>query len=379
MGSGAAEQASDAGQRLSRSLTVGALALLLFLLVPSASRADTAFGGDPNQAITPDLSCQAGAFPFSGAQTCMWNWNNPAVGTDIVPIPVTGGSGTITSVTLPAMPNPGPMEVVVLTAGLSASTNPAQPDFICCQVKQVGPEFTVSANQVTTVAQSLHVSATEEANLSMPGDTSFGDLLGISVLSPTASLPVRYTGNTSVTNFDGAYAYFPAPAGANGEFVTPTDPAGYQLLARFTLALDGEGGGAGGGGGGGGGGEPAAGGLKLRKKVGANGRTVTLGRAANPPTARTTQTLLAPAGARAAAARAKRPKRIVYGSAKTSIPSGKSVALKVKLNGKGRAALKRKGRLKATLRVVASNAQGETQTVTRTVTIKRAGKRAKKK
>ena len=51
----------------------------------------------------------------------MWSWSNPAIGTDIVPFPVTGGTGTVTSVTLPAMPDPGPMAVVVLSAALNAT------------------------------------------------------------------------------------------------------------------------------------------------------------------------------------------------------------------------------------------------------------------
>jgi hypothetical protein len=306
----------------------------------------------------------------------MWSWNSLTAGSDIVPIPVTGGSGTITSVTLPAMAAPGPMAVVVMTAALNSTGDPGHPQSICCQIKQVGPTFTVPAGQVTTVAQSLHVSATEAANLSQNGDTSFGDLLGIAVLSPTASLPIRYTGNTSLPNFDGAYAYYPAPAGANGEYTTPFDPAGFQLLARFTLALDGApspaplpgptpaptpG-------------QPAKNGVKLGGNVlrpGADGRTLGLGKATNPPTARTTQTLTLPTrAARASAAGGKSKKPVVLGKGKTTVPSGKSAAIKLTLNSKARAKLAKGHKLKATLTVVATNPQGESQTVIRTVTVK---------
>ncbi len=168
--------------------------LTLVLAFAATAGADTTFGGNPNQQVFPGATCSLGAplyppalgaYPGTeGSQSCMWGWSNPAVGTDIAPIPATGGSGTVTSVTLPAMANPGPMQVVVLTAGLSAGSVPSKPDYVCCQVKQVGPTFTVPANQVATVPQSLHVSATEEANLSIPGDTSFGDQLAVSVLSP---------------------------------------------------------------------------------------------------------------------------------------------------------------------------------------------------
>jgi hypothetical protein len=361
-------------------LVLASVAVLL--AAAPAARADTTFGSDPAQTVTP-LSCSEGApiyglpFPYegtAGSQSCMWSWSNTAVGTDIVPFPPTGGTGTVTSVTLPAMPNPGPMEVVVLTAALSAGSEPSHPDYVCCQVKQVGPQFTVPANQVTTVAQSLHVSATEEADLSHPGETSFGDLVGVSVLSPTASLPVRYTGATELSNFDGAFGYYPAPGGANGEYNPPFNIYGFQLLARFTVAFDTPG-----GGGEEAGGEPAAGGVKLGKKVlrvGGDGRTLTLGKAANPPTAGTTQKLTALGGARASASAAKKP--VVYGSGTTTVPAGKTRALKLKLNSKARRLLSRHGKLKAKLTLVATNAKGEKQTVSRTVTVKAAKKKQKK-
>jgi len=375
-----------------RHRTIATLVALCLLAVAPVARADTQFGGDPTQAITPGISCQLGAptgfeaplptifLGTAGAQSCMWSWSNPSVGTDIVPIPVGGGSGTITSVTLPAMPSPGPMQVVVLTAALNASSVPSKPDYICCQVKQVGPTFTVPANQVTTVPQGLHVSATEEANLSQPGDTSFGDLLGISVVSPSASLPIRYTGNTSLANFDGASTYYPAPGGANGEYTPPNNSSGFQLLARFNLALDGP--------------APApgpapalpagaVGGLQLTPgalRLGRNGKTLTLGKATNPPTAGTTQTLALPAAAGASAtSSAKKPKKpTVVGGGKTTVPSGKTVPLTLKLNGKGRAALKKRGSLHATLTIVATNPQGEKQTTTSAVTVKPAKQKKKK-
>lgn len=375
---------------------LAALVCIGLLVTAPAARADTTFGGDPAQAITPGLSCQLGAPTGSefipifvgteGAQSCMWSWNSTYAGSDIAPIPVSGGGGTVTSVTLPAMPNPGPMQVVVLTAALSETTEPSRPQSICCQVKQVGPTFTVPANQVTTVPQSLHVSATEAADPNQPGDTSFGDLLGISVVSPNASLPIRYTGNNGLVNplvFDGAYVYYPAPSGANGEYQQPLDPAGFQLLARFTLGPDAAP--APGPGPGPAPGPPAGagGGLKLGKGAllpGVDGKTLTLGQATNPPTAGTTQTLTLPATARASAsasARAGKRKATVVGSGKTAVPSGKTVPLKLKLNGKGRKALTH-GSLHATLTVVAVNPQGEKQMTTKAVVVKPTAKKKAK-
>jgi hypothetical protein len=364
-----------------RALAALAAVVAALLLVAATASADTPFGGDPTQAVTPGLSCQAGAPPyFSGSASCTWTWTRANVGSDIVPLPVTGGSGVVTSVTLPAMPSPGPMQAVVLTAALVASSNPGIPDYVCCQVKAISPTFTVPPNQVTTVPLELPVSSTAEANLSNPGEASFGDEMAISVLSPTASLPLLKTGATGLYGepTDAAFAYFPAPTTTSGEFRQLTDPGGYQLLARFNLgaaptptpapapaptpapapAAKG----------------PAAkkgvdlGGTTLRPA--ANGKTLNLGKATNPPTATTTQTLTLPT---AGAARAgKAPKPLVLGSAKTSVPSGKTVPLKVPLNAKGRAALASRYSLKATLTVVATNSAGESQTVTKTVTVKSA-------
>jgi hypothetical protein len=361
-----------------RAFLATALLGCALLASAAAASADTPFGGNPNGAVKPGFTCESGGPPyFYGAPTCTWWWTRLGAGSDIVPLPVEGGTGVITSVTLPAMPNPGTMQVVILTAALSATYEPSRPEFICCQIKTLGPTFTVPANQVTTVPQSLAVSATREANLSVPGETSFGDIAAISVLTPGASIPVRETGNSDIAaGGDAASAYFPAPTATSGEYRQATDPAGFEMMAQFNLGAT-----------------PVApgpapapapapaptrgpaakGGLKLggtELRPGADGRTLNLGKATNPPTAATTETLTLPT---AGASRAgKAPKPTVLGTAKTTVPSGKTVPLKLGLNAKGRAALARRGGLKATLTIVATNTQGETQTVTKSVTVKRA-------
>lgn len=353
-----------------------ALAACAFLMAAGAARADTPFGGNPNGAVTPNFTCASGGPPyFGGAPTCTWFWSRPGVGSDFVPIPVTGGTAVVTGVTLPAMPNPGTMQVVVLTAALSATNEPSKPQFICCQIKTLGPTFTVPANQVTTVPQSLPVSATKEANLEHPGETSFGDIMAISVLTPGASIPVRYTGNTNIAaGGDVSSAYFPAPTATTGEFIQATDPSGFELMAQFTLGATP--------------GPPAPApapvaptpgpaaktGVKLGGNAfqpGADGKTLGLGKATNPPTAATTQTLTLPTGAaRASAAGGKPKKPVVLGKGKTTVPAGKSAPLKLTLNSKARAKLAKGHPLKATLTIVATNAQGESQTVTKSVTVK---------
>src|SRR6185312_521011 len=351
-----------------RALLVSALAASAFLVAASAASADTQFGGDPTQAPTAGLTCESGAAPFHGAASCLWDWSG-TTGTDNVPFPeTTGGSGTVTSVTLPAMPNPGPMQAVVLTGTLISSSSPTQPDYYCCKVIEISPTFTVPANQVTTVPLNLAVSSQPTPNFSIPGTTGSFDGMAISVLSPTASLPLLYTGKTLIgSGADRNQAYFPAPSQTNSEYSEPTDPTGYELLARFNLGAT-----------------PApapapaptpapaaGGGLKLNKGgdvVGADGKTVGLGTATNPPTATTVQTLTLPTAGAARAGKSKKP--VVLGQGKTTIPSGKKAALTLTLNGKARGILKKRGKLTGTLTIVATNSQGESQTVTKAVTVK---------
>jgi hypothetical protein len=364
--------------RLRVLFAVACSALLCLLSSAAIAQADTTFGGNPAQAITPGLSCEGGALPsFHGAASCMWNWTSIR-GSDGAPFPeTTGGVGEITSVTLPAMPNPGPMQVVVLTATQEGSSIPSEPNVYCCQVPEISPTFTVPANQETTIPLDLAVSSQPVPNLSIQGERGSFDGVAISVLSPTASLPLLYTDRTLIgSGADADRAYFPAPEHTNSEYVTPTDPTGYELLASFTLgpvpptpapapAAP----------------EPAGGGVKLGHKpvqVGADGKTLTFGKATDPPTTETTQTLTEQAAdaARAGTSRAKKP--AVLGSGRTKVPPGKSHPIKLHLTGAAKAKLRKQHELKATLTVVAHNAQGETQTITQNVTIKPAAHHKKK-
>jgi hypothetical protein len=269
------------------------------------------------------------------------------------------------------------MQAVVLTSSLAATTDPAHPDYACCQVKEVSAPFTVPANQVTTVPLALHVSATEAANLSLRGDTSTGDGVGISILDPNASLPVRPTEDPA----DAILYWAPALTAPTTSFVASGgDKLGYELSALFTFA------------------EAAAGkgpiptpgpsptgkpgpaakaGVKLHGgalRPAGDGKTLTLGKATNPPTASTRQTLTLP-GARASAADGKFARSVVLGVGKTMVPSGRSASLKLALNSKARAMLAGRRSLKATLKIVATNARGEAQTLTRVVTVEPAKKR----
>ena len=233
-------------QRTRRSTRVGQVMMLAAVIGATATtaiaRADTTFGGDPTQAITTGLSCSGGAPPyFHGSTSCMWNWSFPGGGIgDGLPFPeTTGGSGTVTSVTLPAMPNPGPMQAVVLTGTEQASNTPSEPNYYCCQIAAISPTFTVPPNQVTTVALNLPVSSAPTPNFADPGEQGSFDGMAISVLDPNASLPLLEDQSHAIIGNGNGWlnkAYFPAPAQTDMEYVTPTDPSGYEMLAQFHLS-----------------------------------------------------------------------------------------------------------------------------------------------
>ena len=240
---------------------------------------------------------------------------------------------------------------------------------------------------MTTVPLNLAVSDSAQANLELPGSTQTGSIVAISVLSPTASLPIGQ-GSASVGggNFDGDGVYYPAPGQTNMEYATPLDPDGYKLLASFNLNV-----------GGGVGaptpapgqvpaptptpnatpvpaaGPPAApnGGLRLGTgPVLTNnaGVPLTVGQAQNPPTVSTTQTLTGLLGGAASTKHKRVP--VVLGSGTTTVPSGQTVSLTVTLTPAARKALKRSHSLKVTETIVTRNGAGQTQTTTRTVTIR---------
>jgi hypothetical protein len=82
-----------------------------------------------------------------------------------------------------------------------------------------------------------------------------------------------------------------------------------------------------------------------------------LGTAANPPTASTRQTLKAG--------------KVTGGSGTTRIGDGRSGKLTARLNSAGKKLLKKKGKLKVKLTIVAKNSAGASQTVTKTITLKK--------
>lgn len=96
------------------------------------------------------------------------------------------------------------------------------------------------------------------------------------------------------------------------------------------------------------------------------GSIVRLGKASNPPTASVSLTLTARRATAAVNAKA-----VTLARATVRIQPGKTRALRVKLNKKGRARLHRSRRLKVSLRIVATAPDGTTARRTRSLTLKR--------
>ena len=94
---------------------------------------------------------------------------------------------------------------------------------------------------------------------------------------------------------------------------------------------------------------------------------MTVGAARNPPTATTTQTLTVPF---AETASHKKHAPVVIGKGATTVPAGKTAALKLTLTSEGRKLLRGKHSLKVTETIVAKNSAGVSQSTTRTVTVK---------
>ena len=85
----------------------------------------------------------------------------------------------------------------------------------------------------------------------------------------------------------------------------------------------------------------------------------------------TTQTLTAPfTAAGIASKKRKKHAPVVIATGTTTVPAGQTVSLTLTLTPAARKALRKRHSLKATETIVARNAAGQTQTTTRTVTIR---------
>jgi uncharacterized membrane protein YgcG len=416
-----------------------ALALTVLAVVGGpvtlAQASTTTFGGNPALAANAKgphgepLTCSPdrpeadgpGHFVAAGASSCAWWWTGGTAGRDS-PFGASGGSGTVTSVTLPAMAKPGPMKVVIFSArDYIPDERGAVPDFLCCEVAALSQEFTPPANQEFTEPVDLPISSQPIAT--QPGDASIQEIAGISMLSGTESMPVAELPSEPERIDNADYLYYPSPSGPGSTCTAscpslgelPVTTVGYEMLAQFTLepTSSSTGGGSTGGGstGGGstGGGSTGGGsttttstpplvtpltppspigGLNLTSGsvgVPTSGKVIDLGTASNPPTASTTQTItgvlpVAHSSAVAASKKktAKEPKAVVLGSGSTTVTAGKTATIAIKLTSAASAALKSGKSLTGTEKITATGPTGLTATTTKTIVLKPTRSKSKK-
>ncbi len=112
-------------------------------------------------------------------------------------------------------------------------------------------------------------------------------------------------------------------------------------------------------------------GLPARLTVGATS-LLGLGTASNPPTRSVDLTMTVQGTAKA------KVKTTRIGSARITIPSGKTRTLQVKLNAAGRKLIKARSSVRATLTIVATGTDGTRATKKRTITLKRPAKKHRK-
>jgi hypothetical protein len=341
--------------RLRRRALPAAIALVLALCAAASASAAT-FGADLSAPADNTATCGQ---VFFGAGSCVFFSGAPG------PSFYAPASGTVTAVRVKTANVPqAPMQIVVLRSLYqNKAGDPGHPYFACCFVERYGPTFTPGAGTVTTVPASLPM---VEDPTPPPDDTTTnarGDFLALSVLAPNVPIPLTSAGSGSYVGSapapDPGSTPAPSPNPYSGQ--VSTSGFGGHLLVNADIDTDA---GALPGGGGGGGTVPGAP-LTLPARGQLRGNTAALPLACILTTACDGVLRLTDRAPAATAAR-KKAKPRALGSARFSIPAGKTATVKVKLNRAGRKLARRH----KTLRVVATAKAGG-QTVTKRLKLKR--------
>lgn len=341
-------------------------------IVPASAGAVT-FGADLNQPVNlPVITCGAGVpnqflgifWPETGRSSCLWS--SVAIGSTQALTPPSGG--TITTVRVRAGATTGRMQVDVVRFLTHNTATPGHPEVACCFLEKYGPVFTPQANAITTVPTNLPV---QEDAFPGPGDLTTiaaNDQLALAVLEPNVPVPVFATQNGQADLNVLSYAWYPAPTPPEVPEPGFNPIGGYADLSGFQVLmnadLDTGGGGGGGAGGAPAGGAPGGGGAPptplALPAIGLPAKTIPVrGNTATVPvqclvvdcTGLLTLQNAQQAGLARVASHAKpkqhsKPKAVTYGSARFSVPAGKTAKIKVKLGAGARKLLKRRHSLK---------------------------------
>lgn len=346
---------------------------MLLAILPASAGAVT-FGADLSRPANYKGDCTVRPiFPFPpGAATCTVTNSgalfNPA---ETFAVPDTG---TLTAVRVKVGSITGPMRVEILRAYRAPGS---VAEIACCFGFGESQVFIPAANAITTVPVNLPVRADHVPD-SASGVFNF-DTMALSVLQPGVPIPMHDTGDYSGNGPTGG-AYFPAFEDGQ-ERVDMAGFSGYQVLMQGELTPSGQTSG-----------EPPGANPAPPKSVvpaspvdlGARVARVRNGRVAIPLVCRLTTLcdgrlqLLGRAPGAAAAAAKRKKKTSVYGRSRFRIPAGKTRKVKVKLNGAGKRALKRRKRLKVIVRMTVGHGSSKKTTRGRlTLKLKRSKSRGR--
>lgn len=346
------------------------LLLATGLLCAPASASALTFGADlsgpPVQTPTcPQIAAAVAVLP-PASPSCMVTFLGASPATLSPP-----ASGTVTAVRVRAGANPGPMRINVVRFLFQQTGDPARPSTAGPFLEAYGPQFTPAANTVTTVPTSLAMTVTGTPDPSDLKTIQVIDVLALEILGSNIGVPLY--------KVDGALTYpvFPGPTGQSLAAPSPnaltsftTTGAGVGMSADFepsgnpnvTPTPPTSPGTAGAGGG-----QATRPGTLITPKLLLPATTARLrdGGVSLPLTCQGadcagTIQLLARGGAAAPA---------TYGSARFAMKAGAKKQVRIKLNAKGRALVKRRKKVKLTAKVTFSKGGGATQRFT--VTVKR--------
>lgn len=336
-----------------------------FLLLPAGASALT-FGADlsappVNTPTCTQIAATVAVLP-PASPSCLVTFLGTSPATLSPP-----GSGTVTAVRVRAGANPGPMRINVVRFLFQQTGDPARPSTAGPFLETYGPQFTPAANAVTTVPTSLAVTVTGTPDPSDLKTIQVIDALALEVLGSNIGVPLY--------KVDGALTYpvFPGPTGqglaapspnamtsfttvgagvgmsadlepSGNPNVTPTPPTspgvGGQATTPTTLITP-----------------------KLR--LPATTARLRNGGVSLPITCQSADCAgriqLLPRGGAAAAKS--------YGSATFTLKAGAKKKVRIKLNAKGRALVRRHRKVRLTAKVTFSKGGGATQRFT--VTVKR--------
>lgn len=351
---------------MGRNVIRAALLLAAAIIAMPASASALTFGADlsgpPVQTPTcPQIAAAVAVLP-PASPSCMVTFLGTSPATLSPP-----GSGTVTAVRVRAGANPGPMRINVVRFLFQQTGDPARPSSAGPFLEAYGPQFTPAANAVTTVPTSLAMTVTGTPDPSDLKTVQVIDFLALEILGSNIGVPLY--------KVDGALTYpvFPGPTGQSLAAPSP------NALTSFTTAGAGVG-------------------MSADFEPSGNPNVTPTpptspgtGGQATGPTTLITPKLLLPAttarlrdggvslpitcqGADCAGliqllSRGGAAATTTYGSAKFTLKAGAKKQVRIKLNAKGRALVKRRKKVTFTAKVTFSKGGGATQRFT--VTVKR--------